>query len=118
MVGRSIVLIVVLVGCSLLPEAGISREEAAAVAMGRIKLANAVLVSAFEGEWAVGEARPAWVLTFRGGYLTCTGPGQPGSQASQPCSMADGEAVIYVDMRTGEFLGGNVGGEIDVLEGP
>lgn len=110
-------LAVALAGCSLLPGAGTSRDQAIAVALGRVELANAVLVRAVEGQWALGEARQAWIVTFRGGYLTCTGPGKPGSRASQPCRMEDGQAVIYVDMDTGKVLGGDVGGPIDELGG-
>jgi hypothetical protein len=117
MIGRSIILTVALAGCSLLPESGIGRDQAIAAALDRVELANAVLISAEEGQWVLGEPQRAWVVTFRGGYVTCEGPGEPGSQASQPCRMEDGQAVLYVDMDTGEFLGGDVGGPIEVREG-
>jgi hypothetical protein len=117
MLGRSIILTVALASCSLLPQSRISQDQAVVVARDRVELANAVVVSAVEGQWALGDPRRAWVVTFRGGYLTCEGPGEPGSQASQPCRIADGQAVLYVDIETGEFLGGDVGGPIEVPEG-
>jgi hypothetical protein len=44
-------------------------------------------------------------------------PGKPGVRGLPPCRIEDGQAVIYVDMDTGEFLGGDVGGLTEVGEG-
>ena len=105
-------------GCSLLPAMGASRDEAIAVALGRARLANAVLVRAHEGSWSLGrEPRRAWIVTIRGNYLDCEGVGRRGADAER-CEMVDGEAVIYVAIDTGEFLGGNVGGAIESDNGP
>ena len=109
--------VVLAAACGLLPELGISRDHAIAVAIDRAALSHAVPFSAAKGNWPVGsEPHQAWIVTIRGDYLECEGPGR-GRQGSERCGMVDGQAVIYVDFATGEFLGGNVGGPIDVLQG-
>jgi hypothetical protein len=105
--------VVLAAACGLLPEFGISRNQAIAVAIDRAALSHAVLFAADKGNWPVGsEPRPAWIVTIRGDYLECEGPGR-GRQGPEHCQMVDGQAIIYVDFSTGEFLGGNVGGPIN-----
>ena len=105
-----------LAACSLLPAGGISRDQAIAVALDRAKLANAVLFRADEGSWTLGlEPRQAWIVTIRGNYLNCESVGRRGSGAER-CEMVDGEAVIYVAIDTGEFLGGDIGGPVAAPE--
>jgi hypothetical protein len=105
--------------CSLLPAVGVSRDQAIAVALDRAKLANAVMFSAEEGGWSLGsEPRRAWIVTIRGNYLDCESINDRRPSEFERCQMVAGQAIIYVDLTTGEFLGGNVGGPIAVPEGP
>ena len=121
MVARAILVAstVLLAGaCGLLPEFGVSRDHAIAVALDRAALSHMVLFAAEKGDWPVGrEPRQAWIVTLRGDYLDCVNPGR-GRQEPERCQMVDGQAVIYVDFATGEFLGGNVGGPINLDLGP
>lgn len=118
MLGRSIILMVALAGCSLLPEGSISKDEAVAVALDRTELANAVPFSVVEGQWPLGlEPRRAWIVTFRGAYLECESVNDRRPSEVERCQLVDGHAILYVDLTTGEFLGGNVGGPIAMPEG-
>ena len=75
MVARAILVassVLLAAACGLLPELGISRDQAIAVAIDRAALSHTVLFSAAKGNWPVGsEPRPAWIVTIRGNYLEC-----------------------------------------------
>ena len=109
---------VLVAACGMLPELRISRERAIAVAIEHAKLANPVVVAVDEGNWRLGEQRPAWVVTLRGDYLSCAGPVDPASPDWDRCEVVDGDALIYVDSATGAYLGGKVGGPIVMPGGP
>ena len=100
--------------CGLLPEFGISRDHAIAVALDRAALSHKVLFAAERGDWPLGrEPRQAWIVAIRGDYLDCEILGRGRRQGPEQCQMVAGQATIYVDFATGEFLGGNVGGPIN-----
>jgi hypothetical protein len=112
-------LAVAFAGCGLLPDAGISRDQAVAVAFDHSALTHGVLLSVVEGKWPMGrEPRRAWIVTLRGSYLACEDADGRRSSETERCQVVDGEATIYVAIDTGDFLGGDVGGPIDVPEGP
>jgi len=106
LVGRllSIALLVVallVVGCSLLPD--FERDRAIQLALQASELRNPELVNVHEGEFGgANPSVPSWVVTFNGMYMTCDGPGVPGSPESLPCRDLLSQEVIYVDRRTGQ----------------
>lgn len=107
-----------LAGCSLLPNLGISRNRAIAIAVERTVLTAAVAVSVEEGSWRLGhQPVRTWIVTIRGRYLECEGPTGRRSGEEERCHRVDGQAVIHVDYATGEYLGGNVGGPINAVDG-
>ena len=92
---------VLLAGCGLLP-GGVGRERAIAITAAESGLTNQALMNAYESHVAGGTRQVlAWVVTFRGDYLQCDGPGIPGQAGSQPCRIVKAQAVVHVESATG-----------------
>ncbi len=100
LVRLALLLALLVAGCSLMPD--VERDRAIDLARQASELRDPELVNAYEGEYGgANPSIPSWVVTFRGMYTACEGPGVPRSPESLPCHEYMGEQVLYVDKRTG-----------------
>ena len=84
----------------------VSREQAISIALANTDLTEARVHDVYQTTSSFGE--DVWVVIVRGNWLTCDGPGVPGTPESLPCRTLFAQADEHVDSKTGGYAGGTI----------